>query len=84
MRRAAWSAVANIAEGSARLGSREFRRFLDISLGSLAEVAYGLYFARDRKLLTASEYIELEALLARATKLTGGLCRSMSKGRQEA
>jgi len=38
LRRAAWSVQNNIAEGNGRLGKRELRRFLDISLGSLAEV----------------------------------------------
>ena len=46
-RRAAFSAPANLAEGSAKRGSAEFRRFLDISLGSLAEVGYVLRVARD-------------------------------------
>jgi four helix bundle protein len=38
MRRAAWSVQNNIAEGNARFGPREMRRFLDCSLASLAEV----------------------------------------------
>ena len=38
IRRAAWSVQNNIAEGYARLGPDEQRRFFDISLGSLAEV----------------------------------------------
>ena len=38
IRRAAWSVQNNIAEGYARLGPAELRRFFDISLGSLAEV----------------------------------------------
>ena len=38
LRRAAWSVQNNIAEGNAKLGDAERRRFLDVSLGSLAEV----------------------------------------------
>lgn len=38
IRRAAVSVPSNIAEGAARKGSKEFSRFLYISLGSLAEI----------------------------------------------
>ena len=38
IRRATWSVQNNIAEGNAKRGRAERRRFLDISLGSLAEV----------------------------------------------
>ncbi len=50
-RRAAFSAAANIVEGSARRGSAEFRRFLDISLGSLTELGYTLRISRELGLL---------------------------------
>ncbi|MBI2614167.1 MAG: four helix bundle protein, partial [Gemmatimonadetes bacterium] len=38
LRRAAWSVQNNIADRHAKLGQRELRKFLDVSLGSLAEV----------------------------------------------
>jgi four helix bundle protein len=78
LRRAAWSAVANIVEGSAKRGPRELRRFLDISLGSLAEIGYGLRFARDRTIVSSAEYEELERLRVQAAKLTWGLYRTVN------
>jgi len=38
LRRAAWSVLNNLSEGNAKLGRAERRRFLDIAIGSLAEV----------------------------------------------
>ncbi|MGH7704042.1 MAG: four helix bundle protein, partial [Gemmatimonadales bacterium] len=54
-RRAAFSVSANFVEGSAKWGAREFRRYLDISLGSLSELGYTLRFARDLGMLTNEE-----------------------------
>lgn len=79
LRRAAWSAVANLVEGSAKKGPREFRRFLDISLGSLAELGYGIRFAHDRGILPASRYDALEARRADAARLVWLLHRSLTR-----
>ncbi len=79
VRRAAWSAAANLVEGHARRGPREFRRFLDISLGSLAELGYGLRFARDRALVSADRHEALEALRTDAAKMTWLLYRSVAQ-----
>jgi four helix bundle protein len=38
MRRAVWSIPANIAEGNAKLGRGELRKYLDCALGSLGEL----------------------------------------------
>src|SRR6476620_5216398 len=49
-RRAAYSIPSNIAEGSARRGSNEFARFLYIAVGSISELTYLLYLARDLRI----------------------------------
>ena len=79
LRRAALSAPTNIAEGSAKRGAREFRRFLDVALGSLAEASYLLQFARERGLLTREMWEELEELRNRAGQLTWRLYESISR-----
>jgi four helix bundle protein len=79
LRRAALSAPTNIAEGAAKRGNKEFRRFLDIALGSLSEVSYLLRFSRDRDLLAPESWLELESLRNRAGQLTWRLYRSISR-----
>ena len=77
-RRAAFSAAANIAEGSAKRGSREFRRYLDISLGSLAELAFILRLARDLGYVSDQAWRGIDELRRRAGFLTWRLYRSVS------
>jgi four helix bundle protein len=77
IRRAARSVPTNIVEGSAKRGRAEFRRFLDVSLGSLAEVGYLLRFARDLGILAHEEWLRLEDQRTRAGKLLWGLYRSL-------
>ena len=45
MRRAAVSIPSNIAKGAARRGNKEFKQFLYIALGSLAELETQLMIA---------------------------------------
>lgn len=47
LRRAATSVPSNIAEGSRRRPPRDFARFLNISMASLAEVEYLVLLAKD-------------------------------------
>jgi four helix bundle protein len=75
MRRAAFSAAANIAEGSAKQGPREFRRFLDTTLGSLAEMAYAIRAVTDLALITKEESERLNQLRMKAGRVTWGLYR---------
>ena len=76
-RRAAHSAAANIAEGSAKRGPRELRRYLDISLGSLSELSYTLLLARDLEILTQEEWGRLDQLHRNAGGMTWLLYKSL-------
>ncbi len=77
LRRAAFSAAANLVEGASRKGRNEFRHFLDISLGSLAEVEYGLEVAVALEYLKPDTYAALESQERRAQFLTWKLKTSM-------
>ena len=79
MRRAASSACANIAEGVAKRGRLEFRRFLDITLGSLSELSYFGRLARDLELLSDENWKEFGRLEAEAGKTTMGLYKAIAR-----
>ena len=78
LRRAALSVPTNIAEGAAKRGAREFRRFLDIARGSLAELSYLLRFSRDYGLLTEASWLTLETQRDQTGRLTWGLYHAVS------
>jgi four helix bundle protein len=60
LRRAALSVPTNIVEGYARKGDKELNRFINISLGSLAEVEYLLDFSRELNYLNNKDYLQLK------------------------
>jgi len=77
-RRAAYSVGANIAEGVAKRGQGELRRYLDISLGSLSELSYALRLARDLGYIPDESWSRLKPKLEEAGRLLWGLYRSIS------
>ena len=78
-KRAAVSAAANICEGSARRGSREFRRFLDLSLGSLSELSYLLRLAADLGYMNKADHTNIGIHRDHANRLTWGLYGAVSR-----
>ena len=62
IRRASVSIGSNIAEGSVK-GEVEFKRFLQIALGSAKEVEYQLLLCKDLNYITSKTYDRLQDLL---------------------
>jgi four helix bundle protein len=83
VRRAAAAVPTNLAEGAGKRGPREFRRFTDVALGSLAEVAYLLLLARDLGLLPPAEYTDLDDLRKRTGGLAWRLARALDPSRRQ-
>jgi four helix bundle protein len=59
LRRAALSIPINIVEGYARQSKKEFKNFLSIALGSLAETEYIIEFSKQLGYLTDCDYSKL-------------------------
>lgn len=79
LRRACYSIPLNIAAGSTRKGTRDYRRHLDIAWGSLAEVQTVLTIARDVGYLQPAAFGRLEALAIETSKTLFGLLRKVSQ-----
>jgi four helix bundle protein len=77
LRRAAISIPSNIAEGQGRNSSKEFRQFLAVALGSLAEVETQLIIANGIGYLPASELAKLADDLDIIRKMTKSLAGSL-------
>ena len=78
LRRAALSIPANIAEGAGKPGNAEFRRFLNIALGSAAETHYHLLVARDLGLLDPAVYDDLAVRATEIRRMLSGLIRRVA------
>src|SRR5437899_9136197 len=81
LRRAAFSVAANIAEGSAKRGRREFARYLDIAVGSVTEVEIGLRLARNRGYIDQQQWNKLEGGRNHAGAVTWRLLQAMRGGK---
>jgi len=69
IRRAALSVPTNIVEGYSRKGDKELSRFINISLGSLAETKYLLYFSHRLGYFKDGKYDDLRNCYDKLGKL---------------
>ena len=78
LRRAAVAISSNIAEGRSRLGPAEFRRFVSIARGSVAEVETQRAVAVALGYVAADEIATLSAQLDELSKMLFSLYRSLT------
>ncbi|MFC1474640.1 four helix bundle protein [bacterium] len=78
MRRAAVSVPANIVEGCGRRTKKEYRQFLNISSGSLAEVGYYISLSHKLDYIDDTTYRTLNDRYNQCAKALNGLMNSIS------
>jgi four helix bundle protein len=79
VRRAALSVPTNIVEGYARQSRKEFRQFVNIALGSLAEARYLFGFCLKLKYLKRQDHEHLETLAEEVGRLLWRFYESLDK-----
>jgi four helix bundle protein len=79
IRRAAVSVMSNVAEGFERYSRTEFRQFLSIARGSVAEVRSQLHLARRLGYLTEPDFHELLELAVEISRLIAALRASLGE-----
>ena len=83
MRRAAVSIMANIAEGFARKGSKEFGQFLFVAKASAAELQSHAYVALDQGYLGEPDFKEQYDKLDHVSRMLSNLIKHLSAPRTQ-
>jgi len=76
--RASISIPSNIAEGQARQHTKEFRQFLYMALGSLAELDTQLTIAMELGYITDRNFNELNEKIVELRKMVGGILKKLT------
>ena len=79
MRRAAASITANIAEGYAKIGSKDKLRFYNISQGSLEETRNFIILSKDLGYITLQDKEQLGIQAAEISRLLNAYCIALLK-----
>jgi len=77
MRRAALSIPCNISEGAARQSTKDYIRFLYISLGSASELDVQITVSRNLNYLSDNMFCEISAENEEISKMLMGLIKSL-------
>lgn len=79
MRRSAFSIPMNLIEGSNRLNTKEYRRFVGIAKGSAGEISYQILLARDLAYLSKEFYLNVKEKYEIVIKMLSNLAKSLGK-----
>ena len=82
LRHAAISIPSNIAEGHTRRHTKEFRQFLHVALGSLAEVETLLVLAIELKFIQQESAVPLQKEIEELSKMTNALLSKLKSKTQ--
>ncbi len=77
LRRSAASIPANIAEGCGRSGNAEFKRFLQVAMGSASELEYHLLLAHELGFLESEVYVTLNNQTIEVKRMLSGLIKKI-------
>ena len=78
-RRSAFSIPMNLIEGSNRLNTREYRRFVCIAKGSAGEISYQILLAKDLRYMTEEVYSNPKNEYEIVMKMLSNLAKSLDK-----
>lgn len=79
LRRAAYSAPANIAEGASRDSKKDYLHFLYIARGSMSEARYFLHLAQRLNYLKPAQVAPLESQASEAASILTGLIQAVER-----
>ncbi|MBS1549260.1 MAG: four helix bundle protein [Bacteroidetes bacterium] len=77
IRRCSVSVASNIAEGSSRSSSKDFNRFLEISLGSLYELHTQIIISANRKYFDSPRLENIENKITELQKMISGFQKNL-------
>ena len=77
IRRSCSSIPANLAEGCGRRSDGEMARFVQIAMGSGAELSYHLLLSKDLGLLNTTDYARLEKELDELMRMLSSLSQTL-------